>query len=165
MFINYANEIKHLLTMEEVARFYGFEISRAGFINCPFHAGDHTASLKIYPKDKGFHCFGCGASGDVIDFVMKLFNLSFMDAVRKIDYDFSLNLDIGKKPSLRQIRETQRAKAKRDEEKEYHEKLKNDYTKALDEWCVYDRMLREKAADSEEYSEAAKKIDEALYLL
>jgi hypothetical protein len=53
---------------------------------CPFHK-ERTPSFAVVPKDadqsgKGFfHCFGCGASGDQFDFVQKLFNLNFVQAV------------------------------------------------------------------------------------
>lgn len=89
-----AELIKKTVTMLQLAESYGFEINRSGFIHCPFHAGDHSPSLKIYPEDSGFHCFGCGASGSVIDFTMRLFNLSFMDAVKKLNQDFSLGMNI-----------------------------------------------------------------------
>lgn len=78
--------------MEEVARHYGFELGRANFINCPFHKGDRTASLKIYPGRGGFHCFGCGVHGSVIDFVMQLFDLSFRQALLRLNSDFRLGL-------------------------------------------------------------------------
>ena len=70
-----AEIIKQSLSMQEVAEKYGFYPNRAGFIQCPFHTGDHTASLKVYPeKGGGFYCFGCKAHGSVIDFVMRLFD-------------------------------------------------------------------------------------------
>ena len=78
--------------MRQVAERYGFDPNRSGFIKCPFHQGDRTASLKIYPGDKGFHCFGCGAHGSVIDFVMRLFDLSFPQAVVRLSSDFNLGL-------------------------------------------------------------------------
>ena len=43
-----AAEIKRLLSARQVAEFYGFQAGRSGFIPCPFHSGDHTASLKLY---------------------------------------------------------------------------------------------------------------------
>jgi hypothetical protein len=48
---------------------------------CPFH-NEKTASLRFYPKDNGFYCFGCKASGDVISFVMLIESMSFMEAVK-----------------------------------------------------------------------------------
>ncbi len=49
-------------------------------ICCPFH-DDKTPSLIISPKKNVFNCFGCGASGTVIDWVMKTQGVSFRDAV------------------------------------------------------------------------------------
>ena len=86
-----ASKIRVSLSMRDIADKYGLEVNQAGFATCPFHS-DKTASLKIYPSDKGWHCFGCGEGGSVIDFVMKLFDLQFMDACKRIDADFNLGL-------------------------------------------------------------------------
>lgn len=48
--------------------------------SCPFHQ-EKTPSFVIY-KDNHFHCFGCQAHGDSIEFVMKLFGINFIDAVK-----------------------------------------------------------------------------------
>lgn len=87
-----AAEIKRLLSARQVAEFYGFQAGRSGFIPCPFHSGDHTASLKLYDGEGGWHCFGCGAGGSVIDFVMRLFDLNFLQAILRINADFQLGL-------------------------------------------------------------------------
>lgn len=87
-----AARIKESLTAEQVARRYGYEPNRSGFMNCPFHAGDRTASLKLYPGTGGWHCFGCGRGGSVIDFVMELFGVSFGQAVLRLNDDFGLGL-------------------------------------------------------------------------
>lgn len=73
-----ADEIKKERSMQSVVEQYGFHPNRAGFIPCPFHEGDREPSMKIY-KDS-FYCFGCGASGDVFDFVQQMDNCSFKDA-------------------------------------------------------------------------------------
>lgn len=91
-----ADTVKAMLTMDQVARRYGFEPNRSGFIRCPFHS-EKTASLKIYPGQGGFHCFGCGAGGSVIDFVMRLFDLSFSQAVVRLSADFGLGLTAARK--------------------------------------------------------------------
>ena len=54
---------------------------------CPFHA-DRNPSMKV---DSRFHCFGCGADGDVIDFTAKLFQLSLLQATEKLAADFGLS--------------------------------------------------------------------------
>ena len=98
-----AAEIKERLTARQVIEAYGFHPNRAGYIQCPFHAGDRHGSLKIYDGDKtGWHCFGCGAGSTVIDFVMKLFNINFRQACLRLDADFSLGLT-GKRPSAAEI--------------------------------------------------------------
>lgn len=75
-------EIKQTYTMRDILARYGLEPNRAGFIRCPFHPGDRQASLKVYKRD--FHCFGCGANGDVIDFVRLMEGISFADAFREL---------------------------------------------------------------------------------
>jgi len=87
-----SQQIKAALTAEEVARRYGFEPNRALFIRCPFHDGDSKASLKLYPGSRGWHCFGCGEGGSVIDFVMKLFGLGLGAAEERLNADFGLGL-------------------------------------------------------------------------
>ena len=94
-----ASQIKERLTAQEVVEFYGFHPDRSGFIKCPFHQGDRHASLKVYSGNKtGWHCFGCGAGGSVIDFVMKLFDIDFRQACVRINTDSSLGLT-GERPS------------------------------------------------------------------
>ncbi len=86
-----AGDIKRLVPMTEAAEFYGFTPNRGGYIQCPFHS-EKTGSLKIYPEDGGWHCFGCGEGGSVIDFVMKLFDLDFRQACLRLNVDFGLGL-------------------------------------------------------------------------
>ena len=54
---------------------------------CPFH-GEKTPSFYIY--DDHYHCFGCGAHGDAITFVMQSEGASFMDAVERLARDAGL---------------------------------------------------------------------------
>lgn len=49
--------------------------------NCPFHS-EKTPSCVVYPDTDSFFCFGCGAGGDVITFIMKISNLSYYEAVK-----------------------------------------------------------------------------------
>lgn len=60
----------------------GEKPNHAGFIRCPFH-NEKTASCKI--EKNRFHCFGCGADGDVIDWVMKMEGKDFLTAVRELN--------------------------------------------------------------------------------
>ena len=76
-------EIKRTITPIEAARRYG--TVKHGFMRCPFHA-DRTPSLKLYGDH--FHCFGCGAHGDVIDLTAGLLGCSKSEAARRLEADF-----------------------------------------------------------------------------
>ena len=107
-------EIKECITAREVAEGYGLKILDKGMACCPFHDGRHP-SMKI---DSGFYCFACGAKGDAINYVAKLFSLSQIDAAKKLVKDFNLPLKVyggkNKKPDIETIRWR---KQKRQEEK------------------------------------------------
>lgn len=60
------------------------DINRTGFANCPFHGPEKTPSFKYYPKDNRYYCYGCNEFGDVISFVMKIYNLNFVEAIKKL---------------------------------------------------------------------------------
>ena len=102
--------------MDAVARHYGFTPNRAGYICCPFHR-EKTASLKIYPGHGGWHCFGCGAGGSVIDFVMKLFDITFQQAIIRLSSDFGLGLT-SKRPNKQEASRILEERQKREAEKQ-----------------------------------------------
>lgn len=77
-----ADDLREQLSMVEVVERYGLHPDRAGFLHCPFHSGDHTASLKIYQKD--FYCFGCHAHGDIFKFVMMMDGCDFKTAFKTL---------------------------------------------------------------------------------
>ena len=62
--MSYYPALKQRLTCREVAPRYGLKVNTSGMALCPFH-DEHSPSLKL---SRGFHCFGCGAQGDVITF-------------------------------------------------------------------------------------------------
>lgn len=172
--MDYANEIKSRVSMPEMMGRYGFELDRSGFCKCPLHS-EKSGSFKAYPGSRGFYCFGCGAHGSVIDFVMQYFRLTFQDAIAKINTDFSLGLPIGERISLRQRREMEHRQRERQEERNREqrerERLEGEYWAAFDVWKKYDTNKREYAPKSPSddfhplYIEAIKNIDYASYLL
>lgn len=85
------DEIKQQYSMTDILDMYGIKKSRAGFIHCPFHQGDRTASCKIYPKD--FHCHACGANGDIFTFVEKMENCDFKDAFKRLGGSYEAKSD------------------------------------------------------------------------
>ena len=75
------------------------ELKKAGAnykANCPFH-GEKTPSFVVSPSKQIYHCFGCGAGGDAIKFVMELEKLSYPEAIEKLAsmYNFSLRYTKG----------------------------------------------------------------------
>lgn len=80
-------DVRRRHPVQDVIAAEGVELHRSGrgwMGCCPFHE-DSTASLSVAGVQDRFHCFGCGASGDVIDFVGRLRGLGFRDAVAHLD--------------------------------------------------------------------------------
>lgn len=90
-------------------------------ITCVFHDGDRVASLTIYPATNNYHCFGCGAHGDSIGFIMRYKNLTFGRALAYL----------GIKGRFRQTKHEQIKSAAnkyyRDWEKQYYTELCRSY--------------------------------------
>lgn len=103
-----AEEIKQRYSMRDITARYGLIPNRAGFIRCPFHKGDREASCKVYARD--FHCFGCGANGDIFTFVQLMEDCDFKTAFYSLggEYEkptFSSRLAIYRSQIQRQERE------------------------------------------------------------
>ena len=81
--------IKAAVTARQAAESFGLTVNRSGMAACPFHE-DHTPSLKL---DQRYYCFGCGATGDVIDFTARLLGISNHDAVQTLAERFGINLE------------------------------------------------------------------------
>lgn len=69
---------------------------------CPFH-GEKTPSFHISSSKQIYKCFGCGEGGDVINFVMKMENLDFIDAVKLLanKYGIEINTNMNEEDKLR----------------------------------------------------------------
>ena len=91
------SQVKNFLDLAVVLDYYGVQINKKIFTLCPFHS-EKTPSFKIDVNKNTYHCFGCGEHGTVIDFVMKYFGLTNIDAVRKLNQDFGLSLMSETKP-------------------------------------------------------------------
>ncbi len=88
--MNVFDTVKQSVTAIQAAAMYGLKIRRNNMVSCPFH-NDRTPSMKV---DNRFHCFGCGADGDVIDFVSRIFGISSLEAAQKIASDFGISYDV-----------------------------------------------------------------------
>ena len=83
-------KIKSAITVPQAAKVYGMEPDRRSMVCCPFHS-DSDPSMKL--NDTYYYCFGCGATGDVIDLTAKLFSLNPRQAAEKLVHDFGLDPD------------------------------------------------------------------------
>lgn len=84
---NVFEAVKESVTTRQAAEYYGVQVGRNGMACCPFHDDKHP-SMKV---DRRFHCFGCQADGDVIDFTARLFGLNSKEAALKLSEDFSVS--------------------------------------------------------------------------
>ena len=80
--------IKAAVTLRQATETYGLRVLPNGMTCCPFHKDMHP-SMKL--NEDYFYCFGCGATGDVIDFTARLFGISLKDATEKLAADFGIS--------------------------------------------------------------------------
>lgn len=164
---DYASIIKKLLTAEEVCRFYGIEVSN-GKARCPFH-NDRSPSMYVYPYSKGWYCFVCNEGGSVIDLVMRLFNLSFKDAMIKLNDDFNIGLPIrGEQKTTRDYTALAAAEAmlRRDraERQRETENARGDWVRAWDEFMKTLDQKRD-ASDPVAIAQAEEDMKRKAFLL
>jgi len=88
--LNVFEEVKRYIGTDKVMQDNGVKIGRNGMACCPFHNDKHP-SMKV--DGKHYHCFGCGAHGDVIGFVAQYYGLSQYDAACKIIEDYNLPIE------------------------------------------------------------------------
>lgn len=156
-----ANYIKSTLSMVDVAEMYGFHPNRSGYISCPFHS-EKTASCRVWAEPgRGFHCFGCGVGGDVIDFVMLLLKIPFPAAVERLNHDFGLGL-VNTRPSPESLKALEQRRREREEKRAREEK---EYREKAAEFRRLREIINTAEPFSDEWTEAVHKIDYLEYWL
>ena len=152
--------IKAAVPMRQAAEHYGLKVNRNGMARCPFH-NDRHPSLKL--NEEYFFCFGCGAKGDVIDFVARLFDLSSYEAAQKLAADFGLDpkpptaaaLPKPKHPCIRQFREDEMMCFR----------VLTDYLHLLEDWKVrYAPQTPDESCD-DRFMEACQKLSHIEYMV
>ena len=121
--------VKQSVTAREAAELYGIAVGRGGMACCPFHDDRHP-SMKV---DTRFHCFGCGADGDVIDFTARLYDLSPKGAAEKLAQDFGLSYDSKALPRRSYVRQKSEAQVRK-EKREHGWRVLTDYYHLLRKW-------------------------------
>ena len=127
---NFFETVKQSVTVREAAQMYGVEVNRNGMACCPFHDDKHP-SMKL--NEEYFYCFGCGATGDVIDFTARLYNLSPKEAAEKLAQDFGLAYDSQAPPRRRYIRQRTEGQKFR-EDRDHAFRVLSDYYHLLRKW-------------------------------
>ena len=152
--------VKQSLTVREAAELYGIAVGRGGMACCPFHDDRHP-SMKV---DTRFHCFGCGADGDVIDFTARLYDLSPKEAAEKLAQDFDLSYDSKAPPRRSYVRQKSEAQVRK-EKREHGWRVLTDYYHLLRKW---EADYSPKTPDEDphpRFLEAVQKKDYMAYLL
>lgn len=132
--------------MREIARFYGYEANGRGYLCCPFHV-EKTPSMLLH-KDS-FKCFGCGAHGDAIDFVSQLFQENARDAVKRLDRDFCLRLDVARAPDAAELRKRERIAEIRQQFEKWKLETLNCFDKCIRTANTADISRADKLTDAE----------------
>ena len=152
--------VKQTIHVRDAAEHYGLQVNRSGMCRCPFH-DDRYPSMKL--NEKYFYCFGCGATGDVIDLVARLFGLNSYEAAQKLAQDFGIDPD--KPPAAIALPKPERPllKAYRQEEVRCLRVL-CDYLHLLESWKVqYAPKTLEDVLD-DRFVEACQMLDYVEYL-
>ena len=152
--------VKQSVTVREAAERYGIEVKRGGMACCPFH-DDKNPSMKL--NEEYFYCFGCGATGDVIDLTSRLYNLSPKEAAEKLAQDFGLIYDSQAPPRryVRQKTEAQKFKESRD----HAFRVLADYFHLLRKWETDYTPKTPEEHPHPRFMEAIQKKDYVGYLL
>ena len=152
--------VKAAVTVSQAAEHYGLQVNRNGMTCCPFHDDRHP-SMKL--NERYFYCFGCGATGDVIDLVARLFDLSSYEAAQKLVQDFGIGPD--KPPAAAALPKPERSllKAYRQEEVRCLRVL-CDYLHLLESWKVQCAPKTPEEVLDDRFVEACQMLDYVEYL-
>ena len=99
--------VKEAVSAVDVWNLYSGAPVRRGFANCIYHK-DAKPSLRLYEGSRGFYCFSCQAGGDAIKLAGDLLNLSPVDALKRLNADYRIGLDLDKPPNSEEIKRAQK---------------------------------------------------------
>ena len=152
--------VKRSVTTKVAAEQYGIEVNRSGMVKCPFHS-DQSPSLKL--NDNYYYCFGCGATGDIIEFVARLFQIGNKEAAEKIAADFGLQYDSHVPYSL--PKRTATAVQIQKQRERYTYGVLAHYHRQLQEWLELYSPTNPEQEIAPRYAEAIHRKDYVEYLM
>ena len=152
--------IKQVVRVPEAAVYYGLQVSLNGMVCCPFH-NDRHPSMKL--NERYFYCFGCGVTGDVIDLVARLFDLSNYEAAKKLAHDFGIDPD--KPPAAIALPKPERPLLKTYRQEEVRcLRVLCDYLHLLERWKVQHAPKGPEDNLDDRFVEACQMLDYVEYL-
>jgi DNA primase len=102
---------------------------------CPFHT-ETTPSFYVNPSFKTYHCFGCGASGDVIKFVQEIEGVSFVEALKRLAKEANIKIELDETSSFHSLY------------LKFYNELNEEYKKNLNDFAI--SYLKNRGFDDEE---------------
>ena len=121
----YIEELRRRADVESIISSY-VSLKRSGKISrglCPFH-GEKTPSFTVYPDTQSYYCFGCGAGGDVINFIKNIENLDYIESIKFLAEKVGMDLpDEGSYDASMQKRKLRILEANREAARFYYKKL------------------------------------------
>ena len=162
--MNVFEAVKQSVTTRQAAERYGIKVNRNGMCVCPFH-NDKNPSMKV---DRRFYCFGCGATGDVIDFVSRLHGIGSREAALMLAQDFAIPYEDGRNAGKEPIRprlwkETEEQKLKRMERHCF--RVLSDYYHLLRRWKEEYAPRQPDEAWNPRFTEALQNMSRVEYLI
>ena len=129
---------------------------------CPFH-NEKSPSFSVSRQKQMYYCFGCGATGDVIQFVANLFGLSNYEAAKKIAVDFGITPD--NPPVIAALKKTEYMETKsRQKELRECQKMVCEYLHRLEKWKALYAPERPDLPMDERFEEACENLSYIEYL-
>lgn len=148
---DYADAVKQAVPAIQAARALGLNPDAHGFCKCPIH-GEKTGSMKLYPGNRGWYCFGCHTGGSVIDLVMECNGMTLHSAVEYLNDEFNLGLPIGKEASAEQEAAARKLAAQRKAEQERRKAREAAKAAAFERYLDIGAEIRKLEEDIEKYA-------------
>ncbi len=162
--MNVFEAVKQSVTTRQAAERYGIHVSRNGMCVCPFH-NDKNPSMKA---DRRFYCFGCGTTGDVVDFVSRLHGIGSREAALMLAQDFSIPYEDGRNAGKQPIR----PRLRRETDEQKFRRMERHCFRVLSDYCHLLRRWKEEYAPRQpdeawhpRFTEALQNMSRLEYLM
>ena len=151
--MNIFQRVKGAVSVPEAARRYGMQVHRSNMACCPFH-NDRTPSLKL--NESYYYCFGCQASGDVVNLTAALLGVRNYDAAKALVTDFGITGD-GSQPRINIQRSNPRRGLYSDKEMRCYRAMAG-YLRVLRVWQAHYAPKSPEDETDERFAEACQNI-------